>query len=220
MIVRDVYLWLRVSALLKSELSMCVCMHVPSPWPGLKASLCASLGRLCGVACAKILACWSNGHRWKGLYCSSDNATPLSDSGAGGKCPQFVFCSSVFLTLAVTFPSACPYIPPLLASHTGKRLSFSLPMWFLNNLILSLSNRSPTLPLTNAVQWHTWDYWFLDYNPNMLRQHIAITPPATGTISQWIVVKLYQLALNTELFFYVIFTVIFLSRTGISLCSV
>lgn len=177
MILRDVYLWLRVSALLKSELSMCVCMHVPSPWPGLKASLCASLGRFCGVACAKILACWSNGHRWKGLYCGSDNATPLSDSGAGGKCPQFVFCSSVFLTLAVTFPSACPYIPPLLASHTGKTQLLSL-MCFFHNLILSLSNRSPILPLTNIVRWHTWDYWFLDYNPNSTRQ-FAITQGST-----------------------------------------
>lgn len=55
------------------------------------------------------------------------------------KCSQFVFCPSHFLTLSVTFPSPCPYIPALCPLSLLQTLTLCWNCFLLTQL--------PSLPL-------------------------------------------------------------------------
>lgn len=69
----------------------------------------------------------------------------LSSMALREKCTQFVFCPSLFITLAVTFPCVCPYILPLCLLS----LVFSMLHCFLLTQLFSYSI-SP-LPLSSLT---------------------------------------------------------------------
>ena len=99
-------------ALLIPSLSMCMCACAPfffaQTWKTLFVRhLDTQKGRL-----YKIPACWSNGTVGKATIVVV-TMKRLSSMTLREKCTQFVFCPSLLLTLAVTFPSPCPYILPL-----------------------------------------------------------------------------------------------------------
>lgn len=97
-----------VRALLMPSLSVCMCPSSAQMWKTLfVCHLETRKGRL-----YKIPACWSNGTVGKATIVVL-TMKRLSSMALREKCTQFVFCPSRFLTLAVTFPSPCPYILPL-----------------------------------------------------------------------------------------------------------
>lgn len=67
------------------------------------------------------------------------------------KCSQFVFCPSHFLTLSVTFPSRCPYIPALCPLSLLQTLTLRCNCFLLTQLP-SLRLAFPNLSLEFGFQ--------------------------------------------------------------------
>lgn len=101
------------------NLRSCVCA-LPMPSMSVCMGTCAQMWKTLFVRhletrrgrLYKIPACWSNGTVGKAATVAL-TMKRLSSMALREKCTQFVFCPSRFLTLAVTFPSPCPYILPL-----------------------------------------------------------------------------------------------------------